>query len=55
MKKKVYSNPDVQVYALTPMQVICNGSPTGDAGIGGGLGDIPGVPPISADDPITGD
>lgn len=52
MKKKVYNNPEVQVYALIPMQVICNVSPTGDAGIGGGLGDIPDPPAVG---PIVGD
>ena len=50
MKKKVYSNPEVQVYALMPMQIICD-SPTGDAGFGGGLGDIPG----GGGGPVTGD
>ena len=52
MKKKVYSNPEVQVYALMPMQIICD-SPTGDAGVGGGISGV--VPGIGTGDPVTGD
>ena len=35
MKKKIYSNPEIQVYALMPMQIICD-SPTGNMGMGEG-------------------
>ena len=51
MKKKVYSNPEVQVYALMPMQIICD-SPTGDISLGGGLNNIPGIEPGGS---VTGD